>query len=151
VTLPPPGEDSGSALVEFCLLAVLLLVPLVYLVVALGRIEAGAYAVQRAAREAGRAYVSADDDQEGSARADAAVALAFADHGFTDRDARRVEVSCDQADCHAPDARVVVRTSLDVRLPAVPRGLDRAIPLHLQVDARQVATADRFRARVTSR
>lgn len=147
MTVPARADDTGSALVEFCLLAVLLLVPVVYLVVALGRLEAGAFAVQRAAREAGRAYVRASDDVQGARRAQAAAALAFDDHHFTDAASRRVELSCGQPDCHRPDTRVVVRTSLDVRLPAVPRGLDRAIPLHLVLTARQVATVDRFAAR----
>jgi hypothetical protein len=146
VTVPARRDDSGSALIEFCLLTVLLLVPVVYLVVALGRLEAGAFAVQRAAREAGRAYVNAPDDNLGTAQARAAAELAFDDHGFR-AESRGLDVSCGRPDCHLPDSRVVVRTFLDVPLPAVPRGLDRAIPLHLELTARQVATTDRFAVR----
>ena len=140
---PRPRGDSGSALVEFCLLVVLLLVPLVYLVVALGRIEAGAFAVQRAAREVGRAFVTGADDDDGRSRGLAAAGLAFADLGFA-ADAQQVDVGCGHADCHAPDSRVRVRAVLDVRLPAVPRGLDRVIPLHVQLSATHVVTADGF-------
>jgi hypothetical protein len=136
-------DDSGSALVEFCLLVVLLLVPLVYLVVALGRIEAGAFAVQRAAREAGRAFVTGADDADGRTRGRAAAELAFADLGFGS--ARHVvHLTCSTADCHVADSRVEVHAALDVRLPAVPRGLDRAIPLHLRLTAQHVVTVDRF-------
>ncbi|MGN6300835.1 MAG: pilus assembly protein [Angustibacter sp.] len=138
-----PQGDDGSALVEFCLLVVLLLVPLVYLVVALGRLEAGAFAVHRAAREAGRAFVTGVDDDDGRSRGRAAAELAFADLGFGAAD-HAVAVVCGVPDCHTPDVRVEVRSVLDVRLPAVPRGLDRAIPLHLQLTARQVVTVDRF-------
>ena len=53
--------EDGSALVEFVFLAVLMLVPIVYLIVALGRIQAGALAVEQGAREAGRAFVTAPD------------------------------------------------------------------------------------------
>lgn len=138
-----PQGDSGSAVVEFCLLAVLLLVPLVYLVVALGRIEAGAFAVHRAAREVGRAFVTGADDDEGRARGQAAAELAFADLGFGSAK-HRVDVGCGVSDCHAPNARVEVRAELDVTLPAVPKGLDRVIPLHLRLTARQVLAVDRF-------
>jgi hypothetical protein len=138
--------DDGSAVVEFCLLVVLLLVPLVYLVVALSRLEAGAFAVQRAAREAGRAFVTGVDDRDGQTRGRAASELAFADLGFGSAD-HTVELGCGHADCHVPESRVEVLAVLDVRLPAVPRGLDRAIPLHLELRARQVVTIDRFVAR----
>lgn len=141
-----PQGDDGNALVEFCLLVVLLLVPVVYLVVALGRLEAGTFAVHRAAREAGRAFVTGADDRDGRLRGQAAAELAFADLGFGSAQ-HVVDLGCDQRDCHAPDARVEVLAVLDVRLPAVPRGLDRAIPLHLQLSARQVVVVDRFVAR----
>ena len=137
------SDDAGSALVEFCLLVVLLLVPLVYLVVALGRIEAGAFAVQRAAREAGRAFVTGADDSDGRVRGRAAAELAFADLGFVSS-GHRADLTCASEDCHVADSRVQVHATLDVRLPAVPRGLDRAIPLHLRLTARHVVTVDRF-------
>ena len=38
------GDDRGSAVVEFVTLGVLLLVPLVYLVLAMGRVQAATYA-----------------------------------------------------------------------------------------------------------
>ena len=68
-----PG-DAGNALVEFCVLGVLMLVPVVYLVLVLGRVEAAAFAAQRAAREAGRAFVTAADVAQARSRADAAAA-----------------------------------------------------------------------------
>ena len=46
-------------MVEFVFLAVLVMVPLFYLVMTLSRLQAGAYAASTAAREAGRAYVTA--------------------------------------------------------------------------------------------
>jgi Flp pilus assembly protein TadG len=142
----PWADDTGSALVEFTVLTVLLLVPLVYLVTTLARVEAGAFAVQRAAREAGRAYVAADSDSDGRHVAAAAADLAFDDQGFTDLSGRRLQLTCSRGDCHAPDSVVEVRTALDVVLPAVPRGLDRVVPLHIQLNARHVVAVDRFRA-----
>ncbi len=141
-----PADDHGSALVEFSVLSLLMLVPVVYLVVVLGRLEAGAFAVQRAAREAGRVFVTADTDADGRTRGEAAAALAFGDHGFANAQ-HRLEITCGTTDCHRPDTRVEVTAALDVVLPAVPRGLDRVVPLHLQLTAHQVVAVDRFGAR----
>ena len=43
-------DEGGSAVVEFVFLAVLLMVPLFYLVMTLSRVQAGAYAASTAAR-----------------------------------------------------------------------------------------------------
>nr|WP_284287947.1 pilus assembly protein TadG-related protein [Angustibacter aerolatus] len=83
-------RDAGSAVVEFAALAVLLLVPLVYVCVTLGRVQAATFAAQGAASEGGRAYVTADRADDASARAQAAAALAAADQGF---DARRLSLT----------------------------------------------------------
>jgi hypothetical protein len=144
---PVPESDAGTAVVEFCLLALVLLVPVVYLVLALGRIQAGAFAAQGAAREAGRAFVTADDERSARQRADAAAAIAFADQGFRDPALVGIDVSCAASPCLAPDQRVVVRSRVQVTLPGVPRLLDRVIPARLEVTARHVATVDRFRGR----
>ena len=53
--------EGGSAVVEFVFLAVLLVVPLLYLVMTVSRVQAGSYAASTAAREAGRAFVTARD------------------------------------------------------------------------------------------
>lgn len=145
-----PRGDGGSALVEFCVLAVLLLVPVVYLVVTLGRLQAASFAAQGAAREAGRAFVTAQDEASGRDRADAAALIAFADQGFDDPRAIRVDVDCSGDPCLRPDGRVSVHTTLQVLLPAVPRLVDRFVPTRIEVDARHVATVDRFRPTAVS-
>ena len=139
--------DAGSAVVEFCLLAVLLLVPIVYLVLALSRIQAGAFAAQGAAREAGRAFVTAADEGSARGRADAAAAIAFADQGFSEAGRVGIEVACASSPCLAPDQRVVVRSRVLVVLPGVPRLIDGFFPTRVEVTARHVATVDRFRGR----
>ena len=75
-------REEGSALIEFVFLAVLMLVPIVYLIVALGRIQAGALAVEQGVREAGRAFVTAPGRAVAPARARAAMTLAYRDQGF---------------------------------------------------------------------
>ena len=139
--------DGGSAIVEFVFLAVLMLVPVVYLVVTLGRLQAAAFAAQGAAREAGRAFVTARDETSGRERADTSALIAYADQGFDDRRLITVQVDCAAAACLAPDARVEVRTSVHVVLPAVPRLVDRFLPARIEVTASHVSTVDRFGAR----
>lgn len=72
-----PLSDRGSAAVEIILLSVVLLPPLVYLAVALGAYQRAALAVTAAAREAGRAYVTAPNRVAASERAERAAAEAL--------------------------------------------------------------------------
>ena len=53
------ADEGGTAVIEFVWLAILMLVPLIYLVLCLARLQAGSYAVTQAARESARAFVTA--------------------------------------------------------------------------------------------
>lgn len=146
VTALRAGRDEGSAVVEFVTLGVLLLVPVVYLVITLGRVQAGAFAVEGAAREAARAYTSADDETAGGERARAAVWLALQDQGFTDADpARAAQVACDGTPCLRAEGRVTVTVTLDVVLPGVPAFVDAVVPTRVPVRAEATSVVDRFR------
>lgn len=54
------GED-GNALIEFVFLGIIMLIPLVYLVVAVSYVQRNVYGVTQAAREVGRAYADTGD------------------------------------------------------------------------------------------
>ncbi len=140
------ADDTGSALVEFVGAAVLLLIPLVYLVITVGRVQAGAFAVEGAARDAARAVVTAESSAEGVARARAAVELALADQGFDGVDAAGdvLSVECSHDPCLSPDATVGVRVRLDVPLPFVPSALRGWLPLAVPVEASHVTDVDRY-------
>lgn len=69
------GRDAGTAVVEFVWLAVLLLVPLTYLVIGAFRVQAAVLGASTAAREAGRAYVLAGGDNSDRRTAAAGAAL----------------------------------------------------------------------------
>jgi hypothetical protein len=140
---PPAGREAGSAVVEFVFLAVLLMVPLFYLVMVMARLQAGAYAVSAAAREAGRAYTTAESPAQGPARAQAAADIAFGDQGFPGLGA--VTIGCDGTPCFRPDGRVEVTASLTVPLPLVPSVFAGVVPTVIPVSATHVATIDRFR------
>ncbi len=135
--------EAGAALVEFLGTAVLLLVPLVYLVLTVAQVQAGAFAVEGAAREAGRAMVTADSAETGAGRARAAAGIAFADQGFAAADGS-VSLECSADPCLTPGATVGVRTRLAVPLPFVPEALRGWVPLEIPVTATHVATVDEY-------
>jgi hypothetical protein len=76
--------DRGSAILEFVFVAVVVLVPLVYLVVAVAAIQRSSLAVTNAAREAGRAFATSDSDATAPGRARVAAQLALSDQGAAD-------------------------------------------------------------------
>lgn len=120
------GEE-GSALVEFVWLAMLLIVPLVYLLVAVFDVQRAAFGASAASRAAGRAYALADTDAEGLRRARAAAEIALADQGV-DRP-MALEITCEPAPpCHERGRTVVVRLSSSVALPLVPAALGGGAP-----------------------
>jgi Flp pilus assembly protein TadG len=94
------SRDQGTAIIEFVFIAILVLVPLVYLVTAVALVQRSSLAVTNAAREAGRAFATAESDGSGRARAQVAARLALADQGVTDPvDLRYVAAgaTCDSA------------------------------------------------------
>lgn len=114
--------DRGSALVEFSWLAIMLMVPLVWIMLSVFEAQRGAFATSAAARAAGRAFALAEDDATGAARAEAAAALVMADQGAPDQHAD-VTVSCRPTDlphCHVGTATITVRVESSVALPLVP-------------------------------
>lgn len=139
-----PHTERGSMTVEVAFLLVLLVGPMFYLVGTLGRLQAGAYAVTAAAREAGRTFVTADDLDSASARADAAATLALAAHGFEPTDAV-VQVGCGTGACLAPGSNVVVEAELAVVLPLVPDFMRSALPTTITLSAQHVEPVDAFR------
>jgi hypothetical protein len=77
-------RDAGNAIIEFIVVAVLILVPTVYFVTAVASVQRSTVGVSRAAREAGRAFATASSSADAMVRARAAVRLALADEGLAD-------------------------------------------------------------------
>jgi len=136
------GAQAGSAVVEFVFLAVLMLVPLFYLVMVLARLQAGAYAVSAASREGGRAYVTAQVSEQAPARARSAAGLAFGDQGFESEGS--IQIGCDGTPCLRPEGRVQITATLWVPMPLVPAFFAAIVPLQIPVSATHLATVDRF-------
>lgn len=139
--------DEGNAVVEFLGVALILLLPVMYLALTLGRIQAATFAVEGAAKGAGRAFVTADSVEAGEVRAGVAVSLALADQGFEDVALSEVlSIACTGTPCLAPGAEVVTVVRYDVPLPFVPPGVRGWIPLSVPVEAVHVAPVDQYAA-----
>ena len=109
--------DDGNALVEFVYLAVLLLIPLVYVLLAVFQVQSAAFGVTEAARQAGRAYARAADPDTAEATATAAARLALKDQGI---DWDGTPELCGGEGCSlAPGATVRTRVRYTVQLPFV--------------------------------
>ncbi len=142
---PRGRRDDGRAIVEFLAVGILVLVPVVYLIVALSQVQAAAFAASTASREAGRAFTTAPDEGSAYARAQAAAALTFED--FDVSSTGTVVVRCDGSPCLRPEGEVESVATVTVRLPLVPDFLSGALPTVVPVSATHVATVDRFRGR----
>lgn len=136
-----PTGDAGNALVEFSYLAVLLMIPLVYVLLTVFQVQRAAFGVTEAARQAGRAYATATDEAQGRARARVAADLALQDQGL---------VLCPS--CLAPPAgqlvpggTVRVRVEHRVVLPLLGGLFRGAVPASIPVRATHVEVVDRFR------
>jgi hypothetical protein len=149
-------RDDGSAIVEFLWLSLLLLVPLLYLVVALSRIQAGAYGAEFAARESSRAAVvvgiqslerGTSLDQAVAAanrRANAVAALAVEDFGFDPDHSARVTLGCNPQPCLSPGSDVVTTVEITVDLPGVPGFVRGWLPLGVTVSSTSASAVDGF-------
>ena len=137
------GADDGNAIVEFVYLAVLLMVPLVYVLLTVFRVQGAAYAVSSAAREAGRVYATSDSLDDAGDRAFAAASIVMRDSNLP-LSARDLRISCSSDPCLAPGSRVDVVIDYEVTLPLLPRIFDRALAT-VRVSSRHLEVVDRFR------
>ena len=121
-------EERGSALVEFVFIALVVFVPLVYLVAGFSAVQRGVFASTAAAREAGRALGTAPDVATGRARAERAVQLAVADQHVDATDVRLAYAppgaGCGAAGSYqptlTPGERFSVCVTVTVRIPLMP-------------------------------
>lgn len=134
-------RDEGRAIIEFIFLGILLLLPLVYLVLAAARVQAGAFSASLAGREAGRAFVTARTDSDAEARARAAAALAFEDFAFEEGE---VTLTCDGTPCLRPGGAITATATITVPLPLVPDFIADHVPSSVTVSSTHVSTVDRF-------
>lgn len=116
--------EQGSALVELTWLAILLMVPLLYIVLAVFEVQRAAFGVSAASRAAGRAFTQAPSEAVAMDRAAAAAALALRDQRL-EADRRSLGVVCDPdpGNCLAPGSTVTVSVGYAAPLPLLPEVL----------------------------
>lgn len=125
-------SERGSAALEFILVGLLMLVPLVYLIVSLGMIQEQSLGAEAAARHVARAMSTATGADDARQRADRVLASIAQQYGIDDVDIA-VECSPSGSACPAAGATLAVTVATRVTLPLVPAvlGLDElaAIPV----------------------
>lgn len=141
---PALAGEAGSASLEFITVGLILLVPLVYLVLAMSVLQGGAFAVEGAARQAARVYVQAPSAAEAEARVERAVLVGLADYGV---DAATAEVSIGCAgggECLSRRSVVTVTVRVLVDLPLVPMVLTQTHGGRIPLEASATQTVSRF-------
>lgn len=121
-----PFGDDGSAIIEFVFAAVVVMVPLVYLIVAVAAVQRSGLAVSQAAREAGRAFATSPRAGDATLRARAAVRIALTDQGLADDVTLRYVAAGSGCDTRAikprlqPGSEFTVCVSRRTVIPGVP-------------------------------
>jgi Flp pilus assembly protein TadG len=142
---PSTGEtdddgERGSAALEFILVGTLLLVPLVYLIAALGMIQGQSLGAEAGARHIARALSTAPDADAAARSADLILSSVVDEYGL---DGEQVDVSmaCRPAGGACPEAgaTLVVTVRTRIALPLVPPvlGLDRLAAIPIEASAVQ--------------
>ena len=139
-------DESGSAALEFVTAGLILLLPMVYLVLVMAALQAGALAVEGAARQAARVFVQAETDVDAEAAAARAIEFALADYGL-ESSAATVAISCrpEPSDCLTRQGFVTVEVGVSVALPLTPPALSVDAPLAIPLSATATQQVSRFR------
>ena len=125
--------EDGNAPVEFIGWTVVLVVPVVYLLVALAQVQAASFAVASAADAAGR-VLEVEEGEAAMAHARVAVGLALSDQHMDADPAGALSLTCSDAGCTAG----VVRVEAGVDLPILgPAGVGRDVVV---LDAERAVT-----------
>lgn len=138
-------DSDGSASLEFIAAGVVLLVPIVYLVLALSAVQAATLAVDGAARQATRVYVQSSSTSAARSAAKTAIAVTLADYGV-DAGAATVRISCrpKPSACLTRRGFVTVTIRTVVPMPLTPPFLDLGLPAGLPVEATATEQVSRF-------
>ncbi|MDH6536550.1 hypothetical protein [Aurantimicrobium minutum] len=133
-------NDEGSASLEFITAGMLLLIPLVYLVVAVGAVQGATLATEGAAGQAARVYVESPDQDTAIKRAQQAIDFALADYGLDSKQAD-VTITCTSS-CLEPESLVSIGVGVKVVMPLVPAvlNLDQAAVVPVSSQASQVVS-----------
>jgi len=130
--------DGGNAVLEFVVLAAFLMVPLIYIIIAMAQVQGSAYGATEAAREAGRAFIGASTTTDASRQACTAATVALRNQVSAPFDCViQLHVSCiSDAGCSValvPGQTIRVEIDLTVGLAFLPTsvfGHPVSVPVH---------------------
>lgn len=120
-------DESGTALIEFCWLAIVLLLPFVYIMIAVFDVQRASYGVSAASQSAAQSFISAPSVDTAFARAKSTARLTLQDHSVSAAD---ISVEC------RPSAGACLEPGSSVRVTVVVR---QPLPLTPQVLGEQLA------------
>lgn len=140
-------DEEGTALIEFTWLAIILLVPLIYVLISVFDVQRGAFGVTAASRSAGRAFALAESEAAGRRQAQAAAALALRDQGV-DTGGMKVDIRCSLGSgrCLEPGSVITVVVRTQVILPLAPDALGGGAP-SFRVEAKHVVPRGLYQER----
>ncbi|MGQ4517938.1 TadE/TadG family type IV pilus assembly protein [Dermabacteraceae bacterium P13077] len=130
------SDSRGSALVEFVALALVLLIPSVYLVVSIGQVQRAAFAADLLARDSARILAVAPDLETAQLLIEENRRLAGQDYRLREESVR-LSYDCLENDCFREGGYLRVRASIPVTLPLLPHG-----PQLLTVNAESIAVLE---------
>jgi Flp pilus assembly protein TadG len=137
--------QEGSALIEVTWLAILLMVPLLYIVLAVFEVQRAAFGVSSAARAAARSFAQSPSEAAAADRAMTAARLAMADQEL-EEERRAMKIRClpDPGNCLAPGSVVTVAVGYAVPLPLLPPALGAQRP-SVRVEAQHTVPYGTYR------
>lgn len=110
------GPDSGTAVIEFIFASIVLLIPVVYLMLAISQLQAASYASTSTAISASR--IAARDANPSERRARDVADMHFTDFGLSDVPVT-IDYSC-SGPCGRSGSLITARVETKVSLPGFP-------------------------------
>jgi hypothetical protein len=113
-TMRARDDASGRASLEFLVLGVGLMIPVMFVGINLLSLQGASLATQSAATQAAQIFVQQSTVPSGALAAERAVMVALANHGFDSF--ASLERSCVPSNCLAPGTAVTIQVSVDAPL-----------------------------------
>lgn len=143
----PPGprwaDERGNAVVEFVVLAVVLLIPCLYLVLTLGAVQSAVFAADVLARDTARIHATEPDPDVAAQRSRQLAVDVLADYGIDADPDAVVTLRCSANPCATPGQDVQAEASIPVQIPGLGPMLGGAGPV--RVGASHLAQVDQYR------
>ncbi len=107
-------DESGSASVEFVLLALPLFLPIFIFLNQFSTLSSQEMAIQTLARESVRAFIESDSDQSGGSLVNQVIVSGGAKLGLKPEEIAEIqsEIKCSSTPCHIPNGRVRITLTM---------------------------------------